>query len=536
MDILTHILEHLPGDPLQQILWVGADTLALDAMAARRDQDVLLVQGDAAEAADMVQRTVGTDARLAVRAAVVTPNGGDVTWHCYSFSDLNGPLEVTGLGRVFPRLYETSRHQVGSLPFAELVDEFTAELNDESTATPSRRALVLDVPGQERALLEALSAEQLRRFGIIVFRGYSERRSNNGSTAGESAAVLERAPFWRPWAASGQAHPLWSVHAFSFDLAAFSRHRDSALIESLRAQVAELEVLPGQMDALHRAHDATRQESTLLRAELLARQEELFQLRAHAEQQAAALASKYRELAEQSALRAALETQSLALRKAHDSNLLELESTRKQLTEALVWMQRASEASASAAEHQQVATRLQAIVQERELEYASSLAASEAKLLAQQQTIESLQARLADLEATLSTATSKLRELVDAKDLLLQLEHKLASADAEIIGLRSEVDTSKLAHSNAVATQKELSTRLAAAQQERELARQERDQHAKTATARESQLKELTARVGQLEGETADAQARLDLMHQELARAEGQLELLRELLLREPTL
>jgi len=226
---MADLLAYLPSaleTCLDTVLYVGAGEVEEGALAAWQTAGagkLLLVEGDADLAASL-QRRCAQHAGIKVMEAAVSADGGRIDWHRYSLSYLNGPVDQHSLSQIYPRLRRLDRQQIESQRLGDLLDRETEVPPLDGSVT---HALLLDVPGQEDALLGSLSPDQLRRFGTVIVRsarGVEEHTPANSAgeallAAGFSLASQDRV-----------AHPLWHVSVYRFDIV---RHRIAVLSDAL---------------------------------------------------------------------------------------------------------------------------------------------------------------------------------------------------------------------------------------------------------------------------------------------------------------
>jgi len=255
MTPLFDLLSRWPGGPLATIVHLGAGRGAdLEGYARLSPGRVVLVEGDAETVADL--RSSARARRWAeVHAVAVAPQSGELAWHRFNVSALNGPAEPIGLSAFYPRL-----RALDSLPAQAIaLSEFLQGL---ALADKGDHMLVFDLPGQEEALLASLPQELLSRFAGVALRGCGVKTSGLGDAV-ETVAHQLKSRYFRPIAAVAEDEPLWPVHLLIFDAAAQERDRLQAHVQALndelqdaRAWQAELEELRQVREQLQRDHEA----------------------------------------------------------------------------------------------------------------------------------------------------------------------------------------------------------------------------------------------------------------------------------------
>lgn len=242
---------------LGTVVHIGAGSGALlDDYAALSPRRVVLVEGDRETLGELKERAAGLS-WAEVRGAVVAPQAGHVPWHRFNLAALNGPQESLGLLAFYPRLRQLGQGVVE----AQALDGLLSAAAPEEGAGAGH-VLVLDVPGQELALLASLPAEILRRFDGVVLRGCSVAAPGLQAAAHRAVELLaERC--YRLIQAWTDAEPLWPVHVMAFDAAAASQERAAERLQSLEQSLAQAEAVAAeqakQVEELAAERDEARQ-------------------------------------------------------------------------------------------------------------------------------------------------------------------------------------------------------------------------------------------------------------------------------------
>ncbi len=527
MDPLLQALNDLVSEPIGTLLHIGADAATLEALDGVQAQQVVLVQGDPDHAAELRRAATGASARFRVLARVVTPPGGPTRWHRYNLSALNGPVDAGGLVRFYPRLRPAGVLSLSADAFAAVVDAHVA-----TTDRTTRNVLVLDVPGQESALLASLSEAQLRHFDTVLVRGCSEACGDTGTAADQAVQDLATRCY-RAAPLALEQDTLWPVHLLRFDAAL---HRNQLRDQRLAELEAHTETLQRQLEQLQ----AERADATGLLQE---RSRQLAQLQQKADEQAASITTLQRERQEQR-----------ALVQARTERVAELEQMLAQQT-ARLDAERAAASSAGASadqRHQELTAALEGCRADlarlgTERDAQAKLATDRASRIEELQkameergaivarrdrAVQDLQRELAERDARLAECDTRLAALAQAEQQRQQLEPQARRAAQ----LDTDLQAATAARTKLDAQVKDLSVTLERYRADVARLTTDRDTQAKLVTEKTTQSNDRNKRILQLESELADAQRRLDLMHQELAKAAGQLELLQELLLQEPSL
>lgn len=478
METLDQALVRASTKPLGLLLHLGATVNMLDVLRGIDARHVLLVQGDPDQAEEL--RHACVDSRVLVQERVVTGAGGQTPWHRYNLASLNGPLDADGLSRFYPRLRRASVLSMVALPFSSLLASALPPEDERPNV------LVLDLPGQEHALLLTVPVDLLQRFDHIVIRG-CRAAPDDGWVASERSVELLQANCFEEVNPQSEQDPLWPIHLLRFDRARHELQLRDQHLKALEVRVHELEPAVASLHAEREALTAQVQ----------------------AEQQKGVAAAQALAAAESLAAERSGRITELESTVRHHEATLEQAATMQAEVQAQV-----DRLTVELAEAMARATKLQRLndMLTEEKAAAERLATERATRIAQ---LEDAAFRQAAGQNQLTEQARRDRERI------AELERMVAQAE-----VLQEQQRKALEERTLIATERGDITRLTG----------ERDAQAKLATERAVQSNERNKRVIQLEGEVADLQRRLDVMHQELAKAEGQLDLLRELLLQEPSL
>jgi hypothetical protein len=582
MDSLLHELTGLATQPLGTVVYLGADAAALEGLLALPADHVVLVQGDPDEASELRHLTETAGKRAQVISQPVAAQARTLAWHRYNLASLNGPLEQSGLQRFYPRLRQTGLLSLPARPIAELLDEVCPEGN----AQPA--LLVVDLPGQEQALLAALAPAQLQRFKALVVRGCSERHSDGTPTLADTLAGLQES-CWRPDPSDAAPDPLWPVAVLRFDARLHQQQENERRLAVLQARLVEMEARAARHEQIN-SHQQTllnenverlaaAERANVQQAEALARaattvaehQQSLalaHEALAAAQQRDRALqASQTESEAQRADLNTALQSTREALvasearvaeLNAQMSRKDELHQQQRKLLEEQTQLaaERAAQATATGVataavqlkerqrriqqlETESIDTKQQLEQIHRELARAEGLLEQQRKSLEERTRLAADRGtRIVELETSLAAEQVRSQNAQQAL-AALQAAHQAAMTQAAAEQhAQAQADAEQLAQAQKAAREASEQARLQleAARTDLQKAAATHEAQVKAAAEATAQLKERQKRIQQLEAEVADATQRLELMHQELAKAEGQFDLLRELLLQEPTL
>lgn len=141
----------------------GGSGAVLPLYAALRPRQALLVEGDPRHG-EALRAAAAEYAFAQVQVRAVSANGGDLAWHRTTLPALDGPLNMQALQTYYPRLRLLESFVQASVPVADLIAR--RPQSDGGSAL-----LVLDVPGQEDALLAALGARALQDYDACILCG-----------------------------------------------------------------------------------------------------------------------------------------------------------------------------------------------------------------------------------------------------------------------------------------------------------------------------------------------------------------------------
>lgn len=166
MDALLELLSEIPFRPLGTVVHLGAggtDPSIHEAMQARR---LILVDGSPAAVDELRLLAPKAVPRLNVVQAVVAAHASTVAWNHYNLPWLDGTSEVSNLGHLYPRLQRTGSEARQAIALSDLLKD--QHIDEADGSLVEANVLVIDLPGQEHSLLEALPPELLASFGWIA--------------------------------------------------------------------------------------------------------------------------------------------------------------------------------------------------------------------------------------------------------------------------------------------------------------------------------------------------------------------------------
>lgn len=173
-----------------------------------RYQKLALVEGDP-EAAEELSAAYEGDPSVQVISKLVSPAGGEVVFHRYNLSAVNGILPAGTLSMLYPRLRLLAEELLPSSPLPRLIAEL--EIRPES-----KNLLLVDLPGQEPDLIQSLSGELLRKFSFIVIRGCLEAHQGGAKELRQTLSLLGNLHY-KLVEQDGAEDSQWPLALFEFD-------------------------------------------------------------------------------------------------------------------------------------------------------------------------------------------------------------------------------------------------------------------------------------------------------------------------------
>ena len=256
-------LAELP--PLNLVVHIGAGALAAPAdYAALQASKLLLVEADPAAVARLQSTFARSTPQTRVLERLILPNSGPATLFKFNFPAINGIRPGGELNALYPNL-----RLLEELPLQG--ESFSAFLAALSLESDSPRLLILDVQGQELALLESLSPELTERFEWILLRGGASEWQEGANALAASAAFLE-GRFFESVATENHTDPAWPIHLLRHNRrhAALQRELDSRA----RQLIEKAAEIYGQSERISRLEPQLENAQAQIRA-LEARQVEL---------------------------------------------------------------------------------------------------------------------------------------------------------------------------------------------------------------------------------------------------------------------
>lgn len=263
-DLSTH-LASLSADAVRTVVHIGAgDGLGLDAYRELAPQRLILIEGDP-DTAELLGDAARDLPGAEIHCVALAPVTGALPWNRYNLRFLNGPLDAGALTRLFPRLRRIGNTRLEARAISDFIEDLALTPTGEGEAL-----LVLDVPGQEHALLEALQLRLAGRFDLILLR--SARPGLLPGAAAGGADGLLQSLHYRSLPTDDAGDPLWITRLWRFDRQAAERAGYAARIATLESDLAtaraESADCAARLDQLAKAHEQLKAQAPGQQAEL----------------------------------------------------------------------------------------------------------------------------------------------------------------------------------------------------------------------------------------------------------------------------
>jgi hypothetical protein len=199
---LLQKLSSLIDDQIDQIIQVSTGT-GIDFKVDEHLSylELLLVEGDPEVVEQLQRESLGSKRKIL--NVLVTPDGGNVSFYRYNFSLLNSTLAPGKIEAIYPSARLISEITLPSTPFSSLLRTVVSN-------QVGKRLLILDVPGQETALLKSLGLSQLHLFQWILIRGCREALQEGAVEIAQSMSLLQNTDY-QCISYNDQVDPEWPV-------------------------------------------------------------------------------------------------------------------------------------------------------------------------------------------------------------------------------------------------------------------------------------------------------------------------------------
>ena len=257
-------LSHATSGPLDLVVHIGPGAFVSPSdYAPLQPAQIVLVEADSAAVTRLQRAFAGSTPKARILEKLLLPSPGPASLFRFNLPAVNGIRPVGALKTLYPNL-----RLVEEIPLVgESFPSFLASLSLESEAS---RLLILDVQGQELALLESLSPDVIERFDWILLRGCASAFQEGANLLAGASSFLE-SRFFESAAIDAETDPAWPCQLLRLNRrhASLQRELDSRarlLLEKsaeIFRQSERIAQLEPQLTQLHA-------ETNLLRHELQA--------------------------------------------------------------------------------------------------------------------------------------------------------------------------------------------------------------------------------------------------------------------------
>ena len=193
---------------------------------------IVLVEADPQAVRALERRCVRQD-NVEVWQQAVAPEAGEHTLHVFNAQELSSLRPGTALQNLYPGIRQIRQESVDAITPGELIEQLDIQ--------PGAHCLVVDTPGEEYQLLEALqSANLLDRFDRIVLRCAKEPLYDSASPAEDSLTLL-REQGYETAVQAEDTDPDWPEWTLRLNPLKPELDRQRAAAETLRAERDQLQ-------------------------------------------------------------------------------------------------------------------------------------------------------------------------------------------------------------------------------------------------------------------------------------------------------
>jgi FkbM family methyltransferase len=434
MPDLLQYLNSISPEPYDCIVHVGAgaDACAND-YAAVRPKHVVLIEADSDAYAVLAER-FNNSPDVTVIQALVAASAGEVHLRRYTLPSLNAPLGLGRLRELYPRIEE-----IESIPLqVHLIQEIIGD-----GRLGSRNLLILDIPGQEAAILRSAPPDFLGRFSNLIAITAAQAWQQGTESAQTTLNTLKESHF--ELVRESGNDPAWPQFLLKHDSAKAAlkkelEHRARLLVTKatqIHQQTEQIAALTTERDALAARVFSLESENSDLATRHTSLVTTLDELQGHhssLDTRLSTLATEHSSLvAERDAL-LAQRNSLLQERDALSTRVASLEADHATLT---------SERSTLTAEHSDLATRHQQLVtalEELQGQHSSLIAERDALVTER----EALQSDLAAKTTLLDVLTKGRMAQDEQMEKLLQEQRTLISERdvlaSRVSGLTAQIE------------------------------------------------------------------------------------------------
>ena len=238
-------LSHATSGPLDLVVHIGPGAFVSPAdYAPLQPAQIVLVEADSAAVTRLQRAFAGSTPQARIIEKLLLPNPGPASLFKFNLPAVNGIRPVGALKTLYPNL-----RLVEEIPLVgESFSSFLASLSLESEAL---RLLILDVQGQELALLESLSPDVIERFDWILLRGCASAFQEGANLLAGASSFLE-SRFFESVAIDADTDPAWPCQLLRLNRrhASLQRELDSRarLLNQQSAEIARQSLRIAQVE------------------------------------------------------------------------------------------------------------------------------------------------------------------------------------------------------------------------------------------------------------------------------------------------
>jgi len=181
-NLIAQLAFRIPAS-LDLVVHVGPGEFALPSDYSHfNGSHFVLIEGDP-DIATLLKLRFGRSRRFSIVSKHVSSIEAQMPFYRYNCSSLNGPFEIDSLRHLYPSLKPIDSFPVVSDTLANLLSIYDIPLN-------SSRLLILDVPGQDAAILQSLDKSFLTSFNFVFVAGCRAPLPHASLPIDDSVALL----------------------------------------------------------------------------------------------------------------------------------------------------------------------------------------------------------------------------------------------------------------------------------------------------------------------------------------------------------
>jgi hypothetical protein len=214
MQLMLDAIRHSDPGRLGTVVLIGAGQGdGLDQLLARQPQRLVLVDGDARQAATLRRRFAGYP-QIEVLGDVLAREAGLRGWHRYPLRRLNGLLApADGLRDAYPRLGPPEVSTVQAVALSAWLEGL--DIQAAAGAEQGHNVLIFDMAGVEAGLLQSLNPRQFDSFPWVLVRAAARTLYQRESTIDDVRGWMAKIGYNA--VAKDTSTLLWSVELYHGD-------------------------------------------------------------------------------------------------------------------------------------------------------------------------------------------------------------------------------------------------------------------------------------------------------------------------------